>query len=51
MPPYRGRPLVPAQLGDDCGLLGAAALALQTFAEGEDKNTKHTKGHGEHEKQ
>jgi glucokinase len=31
MPPYRGRPLVPAQLGDDCGLLGAAALALQTF--------------------
>jgi glucokinase len=51
MPPYRGRPLVPAQLGDDCGLLGAAALALQTFAEGEDKNTKHTKGHGEHKKQ
>ncbi len=32
MPPYRGRPIVPALLGDDCGLLGAAALALQTFA-------------------
>ncbi len=32
MPPYRGRPVVPAQLGDDCGLLGAAALAWQTFA-------------------
>jgi glucokinase len=31
MPPYRGRPLAPAQLGDDCGLLGAAALAWQAF--------------------
>lgn len=28
MPPYRDRPLVPAALGDDCGLLGAAALAV-----------------------
>jgi glucokinase len=27
MKPYRGVPIVPAQLGDDCGLLGAAALA------------------------
>jgi glucokinase len=34
MPPYRGRPIVPAQLGDDCGLLGAAALALQAFGNG-----------------
>jgi glucokinase len=32
MPPYRGRPVVPAQLGDDCGLLGAAALAWQAFS-------------------
>ncbi len=31
MPPYRGRPLAPAQLGDDSGLLGAAALAWQAF--------------------
>ncbi len=29
MPPYRGVPLVRAQLGDDSGLLGAAALAWQ----------------------
>jgi glucokinase len=29
MAPYRGVPIVPAQLGDDGGLLGAAALALQ----------------------
>ncbi|BCX05487.1 MAG: hypothetical protein KatS3mg053_3425 [Candidatus Roseilinea sp.] len=29
MPPYRGVPLVPAQLGDESGLLGAAALAWQ----------------------
>jgi len=29
MPPYRGVPVVPAMLGDDCGLLGAAALAVQ----------------------
>ena len=29
MPPYRGVPVVPALLGDDCGLLGAEALALQ----------------------
>lgn len=29
MPPYRGVPVVPALLGDDCGLLGAAALAGQ----------------------
>ena len=28
MPPYRGRPVVCAALGDDCGLLGAAALAF-----------------------
>lgn len=28
MPPYRGRPIVRAALGDDCGLLGAAALAF-----------------------
>jgi glucokinase len=28
MPPYRDRPIVRAQLGDDCGLLGAAALAF-----------------------
>ena len=28
MPPYRDRPIVPALLGDDCGLLGAAALAF-----------------------
>jgi glucokinase len=27
MPPYREIPLVPAALGDDSGLLGAAALA------------------------
>jgi hypothetical protein len=27
--PYRDTPIVPAQLGDDSGLLGAAALALQ----------------------
>jgi len=49
MPPYRGRPLVPAKLGDDCGLLGSAALALQTFANGENKYTKSTKIHEEHE--
>lgn len=30
MPPYRGVPLRPAALGDDSGLLGAAALAWQT---------------------
>ncbi|MCL5274655.1 MAG: ROK family protein [Chloroflexi bacterium] len=30
MPPYRGRPIVRAALGDDCGLLGAAALAFDT---------------------
>jgi glucokinase len=42
MPPYRSRPLVPAQLGDDCGLLGAAALALQAFG-GENQNKKTTK--------
>lgn len=29
MTPYRGAPIVPAQLGDDSGLLGAAALAWQ----------------------
>jgi glucokinase len=29
MPPYQSIPLVPAQLGDDSGLLGAAALAWQ----------------------
>lgn len=29
MPPYRGVPVVPAMLGDDCGLLGAAALAVR----------------------
>ena len=29
MPPYKHVPVVPAQLGDDCGLLGAAALAVQ----------------------
>ncbi|MCS7059546.1 MAG: ROK family protein [Anaerolineae bacterium] len=28
MLPYRDRPIVPAALGDDCGLLGAAALAF-----------------------
>ncbi len=28
MPPYRNRPIVRAALGDDCGLLGAAALAF-----------------------
>jgi len=28
MPPYRGRPIVRAALGDDSGLLGAAALAF-----------------------
>jgi glucokinase len=28
MPPYRGRPIVRAQLGDDSGLMGAAALAF-----------------------
>ncbi len=28
MPPYRDRPIVPAALGDDCGLMGAAALAF-----------------------
>jgi len=28
MPPYRETPLVPAQLGDDSGLLGAAAAAI-----------------------
>lgn len=33
MPPYRGAPIVPAQLGDDCGLLGAAALAWQSQKE------------------
>lgn len=43
MPPYRGRPLVPAQLGDDCGLLGAAALALQTFSVMKSENTMDTK--------
>jgi glucokinase len=32
MPPYRGVPLVPAQLGDDSGLMGAAALAWQMAA-------------------
>ncbi len=32
MPPYRGRPIVPAALGDDCGLLGAAALAFDAAA-------------------
>jgi glucokinase len=30
MQPYRDRPIVLAELGDDCGLLGAAALAWQT---------------------
>ncbi len=29
MAPYRDRPIVLAELGDDCGLLGAAALAWQ----------------------
>jgi glucokinase len=28
MPPYRGRPIVRAALGDDSGLMGAAALAF-----------------------
>ncbi|MGQ9814514.1 MAG: ROK family protein [Candidatus Roseilinea sp.] len=28
MPPYRDRPIVHAALGDDCGLMGAAALAF-----------------------
>ncbi len=32
MPPYRGRPVLPAALGDDCGLLGAAALAFDIKA-------------------
>jgi len=49
MPPYRGRPLVPAMLGDDCGLLGAAALALQMFGSEENKTTKNTKVHKERE--
>jgi len=34
MPPYRGVPLVRAQLGDDSGLLGAAALAWQHAGRG-----------------
>ena len=29
LPPYRATPIVVAELGDDCGLLGAAALAWQ----------------------
>jgi glucokinase len=33
MTPYRGVPIVPAQLGDDSGLLGAAALAWQLHKE------------------
>lgn len=49
MPPYRGRPIVPAQLGDDCGLLGAAALAFQAFVQSEPKHTKTTKVSEEHE--
>jgi glucokinase len=32
MPPYRGRPIVRAALGDDSGLLGAAALAFTVGA-------------------
>jgi glucokinase len=32
MAPYRGVRIVPAQLGDDCGLLGAAALAWRLGA-------------------
>jgi len=34
MPPYRGVPLVRAHLGDDSGLLGAAALAWQHAGRG-----------------
>ena len=29
IPSYQDIPIVPAALGDDCGLLGAAALAMQ----------------------